>query len=105
MTIIQVEISEALWEKFCQTNLPVEEVVVDALEKAVEKSTSALSRDEVVRRLIESGAVTDPEKWNNRYAQAWLSRSEQERADLIKDMNQEWHSGSPASDAVNEGRR
>ncbi|MBX2999801.1 MAG: hypothetical protein KF893_14875 [Caldilineaceae bacterium] len=105
MTIIQIEVPEALWEKFCQTSLPIDEVVVDAIEKAVEKSASVLSRDELVQRLIESGIVIDPEKWNNPYAQAWLNRSEQDRADLIKEMNQEWHPGSLASDAVSEGRQ
>jgi hypothetical protein len=105
MAIIQVEIPEALWEKFCQTSLPVDEVVVDAIERAVEKSTAALSKDELMQRLIKSGDVIDPESWDTDYAQAWLGRSEQERAEMIKEMNQEWHPGSSASDAVNEGRQ
>jgi hypothetical protein len=109
MAVIQVKIPEKLWQRLQQTGRPVEDVIVEALEKSFEAGSTATekhpSRQEIIRQLIESGTVINPDTWDDPYAQAWLARPEDERDKLIQEMNQEWHPGSQASNAVIEGRR
>jgi hypothetical protein len=109
MAVIQVDIPEKLWERLQQTGRPIEEVVVEALEKAFDCDLATmeghLSRQKIIRRLIESDTVIDPGAWDDSYAQAWLDRPERERNNLIAEMDEEWHPGSTASRAIIDGRR
>ncbi len=108
MAVIQVHIPEKLWARLQQTGRPVEDIVVEVLEKSFENSPDqekTFARENVVRRLIESGTVVSPAAWDDDYAAAWLARPEDERRALIVEMEQEWHPGSLATKIVSEGRR
>lgn len=64
-----------------------------------------LSREEVVRRLLESGFVRRPEEYDGPAVQEWLALSEEERQQHIKEMNEMYFPDSPASTYIIESRR
>jgi len=64
-----------------------------------------LPREEVLRRLLESGFVRRPEEYDSTAAQEWLSLSEEERQQHIKEMNEMYFPDSPASTYIIESRR
>lgn len=109
MALLTVEIPERLLAKLKRTGRPAQEVIVEALEKVLNGSTSAkpeeLSREEIIRHLVESGTVHAPEEWDSPEVQAWLDRPESERQKIIKEMNEMYFSDSPASSFIIENRR
>ncbi len=109
MALLTVEIPEKLWSKIKHTGRPAQEVIVEALEKEFNDQPTAaleeLSRDEIIRQLIDAGAVHAPEEWDSPEVQAWLARPESERQKIIKEMNEMIFSDSPASNFIIENRR
>lgn len=104
MTIIQVEIPEALWEKFRQTSLPVNEVVVDAIEKAVEKSGAALSKEEVIQKLLDAGVVTNPDVWSDSFLSGMEASSDEDDDEAIQETTETYSYGNLASTIVIRNR-
>lgn len=109
MALLTVEIPEKLWSKIKRTGRPAQEVIVEALEKILNGSTSVeseeSSREEIIQQLIDAGAVHAPEEWDSPDVQAWLARPESERQKIIKEMNEMLFSDSPASNFIIENRR
>lgn len=104
MAIIQVEIAEALWEKFRQTNLSVDAVVVDAIEKAVEKLAVSPSKEEFIQKLIDTGVVTNPDAWSTSFQKRLPSPTDDDDVEVVHEATETYSYGSLASTIVIRNR-
>jgi hypothetical protein len=64
-----------------------------------------LPREEVVRRLIEAGFVRRPEEYDSPATREWLSLSEEERQQRIKEMEEVYFPDAPASRIIIRNRK
>ncbi len=64
-----------------------------------------ITRDEVVRRLISTGFVRDPNAWDTPGVRRWEALPETERQAFIEEMNRMYFPDSPASTYIIENRR
>ncbi len=62
-------------------------------------------REEVIRRLVATGLIREPGSWDNEYARAWRDRPEEEKQQLIKEMEETFFPDSFASRLIAENRR
>ena len=76
MALLTVEIPERLLAKLKRTGRPAQEVIVEALEKVLNSkptpAAEALPRDEIVKRLLDSGFARNPEEYDSPAVQAFL---------------------------------
>jgi hypothetical protein len=109
MALLTVEIPERLLSKLKRTGRPAQDVIVEALEKVLNskptQASEALSHDEIVKRLLDSGFARDPEEYDNPEVQAWLALPEEERVQIIQEMDSMYFPDSPVSHFIIENRR
>jgi hypothetical protein len=109
MALIQVEIPEKLWQRLQETGRPVEDVVVEALEKSFEAPTELTpkepSKEEILKRLEDAGYLSDPEIWDGPDAQSWRELSEEEKQRYFQEIDSLWLPDSAASRYILESRR
>ncbi len=72
-------------------------------ERKKRKKEKNLPREEIIRRLLESGFVRKPEEFDNSSAQEWRALPETERQQHIKEMTEMYFPDSPASNYIIRG--
>ncbi len=109
MALLTIEIPEKLWSELKRTGRPAQEVIVEALEKVFDtkpaQESEELSRDEIVKRLIDSGFARNPDEYDSSEVQAKLALPEEERIRIIAEMDALWFPDSAVSQAIIEQRR
>ena len=109
MAPLTVEIPERLLAKLKRTGRPAQEVIVEALEEVLSskppQGQEELSRDEIVKRLLDSGFARNPDEYDSPEVQAWLALPEEERKSIIAEMDALWFPDSAVSQAIVEQRR
>ncbi|MBI1297439.1 hypothetical protein GC175_21060 [bacterium] len=109
MAVIHIEIPEKLWIRLQNTGRPVEELVVEALEKSLEESPATKSQEpseqEILQRLSEAGYLSDPKVWDGPDARSWRDLPEVEKQRYIQEMESVWLPDSAASRLILESRR
>ncbi|MCB0107930.1 MAG: hypothetical protein KDE53_18540 [Caldilineaceae bacterium] len=111
MALLTMEIPEKLMTKLRSTGRPIEDVVVETLEeKFIDKTEEDdadinLSREEVFRRLLESGYIRKPEEFDSPVVQEWLALSEEERQQHRAEVSALYFPDSPASNYIIDSRR
>ena len=112
MAVVTVEISEKLLAKLQQTGRPVQELMIEALEQLLNNSAAQNmphppepNREEVIQQLVTAGLIRSPGSWDTPGAKAWRDRSEMEKQQLIKEMQNTYFPDSFASNLVSENRR
>lgn len=110
MGLPTVEIPEKLLAKLRSTGRPVQELVIETLEEKfideIDENDSDinLSREEVFRRLLESGYIHKPEEFDSPAVQEWLALSEEERQRHKAEVSALYFSDSPASNYIIDNR-
>lgn len=112
MSIVSVEISEKLLTKLRSKKRPVPELIMEALEplgdsnpKQKAQPITEPSREEVIQQLVAAGLVRAPGSWDTPGAKAWRTRTENEKQQLIKEMQDTYFPDSFASNLVSKNRR
>lgn len=112
MALLTMEIPEKLLAKLRSTGRPIEDVVMETLEKrfsdvdeAGEQPLVSLSREEVVQRLVAAGFIREPGTWDTPGAKAWRELSESEKARHHKEMEAIYLPDAAASTAIIRDRK
>ncbi|MEZ4870142.1 MAG: hypothetical protein R3C14_52925 [Caldilineaceae bacterium] len=112
MALLTVEISEQLLVKVRRTGRPVQEIVTEALEAHLNGGTTESkpqpaepSRSEIIQQLVTAGLIRAPGTWDTPGAKAWRERPEDEKQQLIKEMQTTYFPDSFASNLISENRR
>jgi hypothetical protein len=109
MALLTVEIPEKLLAKLKRTGRPAQEVIVEALEKVLNgkpaQEPEELSREEIVKRLLDSGFARNPDEYDSPEVQAWLALSEEERKRIVAETDALWFPDSAVSQAIIDQRR
>lgn len=108
MTLLSVEVPERLMIKLHRTGRSAQEVVVEALEQTLNSlpiQNQELTREEVEKRLLQSGFVSDPADYDSPAVHEWEALSEEERQEYTKEMEELFFPTSPASNFIIESRQ
>lgn len=92
MAVVTVEIPEPILAKPKRADRPPQEIIVQVLEDALETGLldrlNEPSREELIRQLLVSGFVRNPDEYDSPDVQAWLAMPEQERDRILADEDQ-----------------
>lgn len=109
MTTVTIEVPDDLMAELVGQDRPVQEVVVEALERALAHEPAETpqepSKEEIVRRLLESGLVRDPSEWDTPGARAWRDLPDAEKEQHLKEVAEAYFPDAPASRAVIRNRK
>lgn len=108
MALLSVEIPDRLLTKLRRTGRSAQDVIIEALEKTLNAKPvqqPEMSREEVERRLLESGFVRNPDEYDCLAAQEWRELTEEEKQEHLKEMGEFFFPDSPASNFIIESRR
>ena len=108
MTTLTIEVPDDLMAELVCQDRPVQEVVVDALERALAhepaNASQGPSKEEIVRRLTEAGFIRDPSEWDTLGAKQWRDLPDAEKEQHLREVAEAYFPDAPASRAVIRGR-
>ena len=104
MAVLTIELTEELLAKLKKTGRPVQDVIIEVLERALPEHIEPiytqrdnLSGEEVIRRLQDAGLLHDYEEWDMPEARAWRDLPEEKKREFIDAMDSIYFPNSEAS--------
>lgn len=110
MTTVTIEVPDELMVKLARQERPVQEVVLAVLEDVfgngrADSPVPELTREEMIRRLVQTGLIREPGTFDNPAAKAWRDLPQAEKRRHLTERKALRFAGSPGATAVLEGRR